>query len=78
MARRTVLGTPTLGSVAGIIDGRKWLEQRIKHLEAALAAGPPDEERRTIEAELDRLRAETAGSRRRFRRWLVWGGRPQP
>jgi predicted anti-sigma-YlaC factor YlaD len=64
--------------VSGIIDGRQWLEQRQKHLQAELDAGPPDDRRAAIEAELERVRAEVAAGRRRRRRWLLWGGRAQP
>lgn len=63
--------------MAGILDGRQWLEERLRHLEARLDEGPPDDERALIEAEIERLRVEMRSSGRRFRRWLLWGGRPQ-
>jgi hypothetical protein len=60
----------------GIIDGRKWIEERRRHLKAALDNNPTDEERKAIEAELEKLDAEAKSSHRRFRRWIFWGGRP--
>ncbi len=56
----------------GVIDSRKWLRQRITHLEELLQSDPPDEQRQVIQAELDQARAElrrTSG----WRRWLLWG-----
>ena len=63
--------------MAGIVDGRQWLQERLRHLEAELANDPPDDQRELIEAEIERLRAEVRSSRRRFRWWLMLGGRPQ-
>lgn len=63
--------------MAGIVDGRQWLEERLRHLEAQLNEDPPDDQRKVIEAEIERLRVEVRSSRRRFSRWLMWGGRPQ-
>jgi hypothetical protein len=62
--------------VSGVIDGRKWLQDRMRHLQAQLDADPSDDERQAIEAEMDKLRAEAASSHGRFRRWFIWGGRP--
>ena len=76
-ARLTRTGTYAR-PVAGIVDGRQWLEERLKHLEAELEADPPAEKRELIETEIERLRAEVRSSRRRFRWWLMWGSRPQP
>jgi hypothetical protein len=58
----------------GVIDGRRWLRQRIAHLEEMLRDDPPAEQRPHIEAELARARAElrSTGS---WRRWLLWGAR---
>lgn len=64
-----------LATVAGIIDGRKWLDERLQHLRGLLDANPTDDERAAIDAEIGRLEAEAGTSRRRFRRWIVWGGR---
>jgi hypothetical protein len=61
--------------VSGIIDGKQWLQERVKHLTAQLEADPTDEQRVLVETELEQLRAELGSSRGRFRRWLVWGGR---
>jgi hypothetical protein len=52
----------------GVIDGRRWLRQRIAHLEAALAADPPDDQRARLQTELDAARAEL----RRARSWSRW------
>jgi hypothetical protein len=64
-----------LCQMAGIINGRDWLKQRLQHLEAALQANPSDEERAAIQSEIDELRAEAKAGRGRFRRWVIWGGR---
>jgi hypothetical protein len=52
----------------GVIDGRRWLRQRIAHLEAAISADPPDEQRARLQTELEAARAEL----RRTRRWFGW------
>jgi hypothetical protein len=44
--------------MAGAIDGRRWIDERLKFLRERLAAGPSDEERRSIEAEIEALLAE--------------------
>jgi hypothetical protein len=62
--------------VSGVIDGRKWLQDRLRHLQAQLDVEPSDDQRKAIEAEIEKLRAEAGVSRRRFRRWFIWGGRP--
>ena len=62
--------------MSGIIDGRQWLEQRLRHLQAELDADPPPELRSAIEREMAAIRVEVGTSRRRFRRFLFWGGRP--
>jgi hypothetical protein len=64
--------------VSGIIDGRKWLEERLAHLEGQLRddTGLSDEARKAIETEAAELKTELASSRRRFRRFIFWGGRP--
>ncbi len=67
---------PYARPVAGIIDGRQWVKQRLEHLRGLLEANPTDEQRKAIEAEIAALEPEATASRRRFRRWLIWGGRP--
>ena len=64
--------------MSGIIDGRRWLENRLAHLQAQLQddAGLSDDNRKAIETEIAELKAELASSRRRFRRFIFWGGRP--
>jgi hypothetical protein len=64
--------------VPGIIDGRQWLENRLSHLEAQLHddAALSEEDRRAVETEIAEVKAELASSRRRFRRFILWGGRP--
>jgi len=60
--------------VPGVIDGRRWLRQRIAQLEELLAGDPPADQRAQIEAELDEAKAElhrTSG----WRRWLLFGAR---
>jgi hypothetical protein len=56
----------------GVIDGRRWLRQRIEHLETVLGDNPPAEQRAQLEAELAAAKAELrrTGS---WRRWLLWG-----
>jgi hypothetical protein len=65
-----------LGPVSGIIEGRRWLEERLRHLQAALSTEITDDQRKAIEAEIERLRGAAGSHHRRFRRWLLWGGRP--
>jgi hypothetical protein len=65
-----------VGPVSGIIEGRKWLEERLRHLEAALSTEVTDDQRKAIEAEIEKLRGEAGASHRHFRRWFLWGGRP--
>jgi hypothetical protein len=64
--------------MSGVIDGRKWLQDRLRHLQAQLDAEPSDDQRKAVEAEIEKLRAEATASHRRFRRWFLWGGRPLP
>jgi hypothetical protein len=59
--------------VADVIDGRRWLRQRIQQLEAQLQGDVSDEQRAHLQSELDRVRAELRHERRR--RWLFWGPR---
>jgi hypothetical protein len=51
-----------------IVEGRRWLESRLKFLEGLLEGDPPEEQRQAIEAEIENLRHEHRSSR--FRRWL--------
>jgi hypothetical protein len=60
--------------VPGVIDGRRWLRQRVQHLEAQLQAEQSEAQRAQLQIELDRARAELGRTRRR--RWLFWGARP--
>jgi hypothetical protein len=61
----------------GIIDGKAWLENRLAHLQTQLQdPGLSDDDRKVLEAESAELKAELASSRRRFRRFIFWGGRP--
>jgi hypothetical protein len=62
----------------GIIDGRQWLETRLAHLQAQLhdEGGLSDDDRKAVETEIAEVKAELASSRRRFRRFILWGGRP--
>lgn len=41
--------------MSGVIDDRRWIEQRLKFLRERLAAGPSDDERQAIEAEIEAL-----------------------
>lgn len=62
--------------MAGIIDGKDWVEKRIGHLKAALEGGElTDAQRVLVETELEQLEEEARRNRSRFRRWLFWGGR---
>ena len=61
--------------MAGIVEGREWLEQRIRFLEAELERDPNNGTRALIEIELATLREELRAKRRRWWRWFVWGGR---
>jgi len=63
------------GRVPGIIDGRRWLRQRIAHLEERLQAEDPStEERAQLETELAEAKAELRRSAG-WARWLLWGAR---
>ena len=62
--------------MAGIIDGKAWVDERIKFLRAALDGGELTESQRVlVETELEHLAAEAQRDKRKLRRWLVWGGR---
>ncbi|MDQ6784253.1 MAG: hypothetical protein M3063_12615 [Actinomycetota bacterium] len=62
--------------MGSIIDGRAWIKERIRTLEAALTDESLDGEQRAfIQAELDHLRSEDAAAGRRRRWWWVLGGR---
>ena len=58
-------------AMSGVIDGRRWLRQRIQHLEAVLSDNPPPEQRPLLEADLAAARAELRRSGG-WRRWLWW------
>ncbi len=48
-----------LGSVHDrIIDGERWIAERLAFLRERLTAQPPDDERRAIEAEIEVLSKE--------------------
>jgi LPS O-antigen subunit length determinant protein (WzzB/FepE family) len=64
--------------VGDILDGRQWLEQRIRFLQEELTNDPADGVRQAIELELAALHDEVRTSRRRWRRWFVWGGAHPP
>jgi hypothetical protein len=66
----------TLDLVSGIIEGRRWLSERLRFLEAELHANPADDVRLAIEAEIARLREQQGVSRLRWRRWLFLSGPP--
>jgi hypothetical protein len=65
-----------LDLMAGIISGSDWLKERLRHLEVALKDNPSEADREAIQAEIDQLKGEARMGRRRFRRWVIWGGRP--
>ena len=61
--------------MGSIINGRAWIRERTRHLEAALADDSLDaDQHAAIQAELDRLRAEGAAAGRRRRWWWILGG----
>jgi hypothetical protein len=60
--------------MAGVVDGRRWLRQRIQHLEAQLQGEVSEPRRAQLRSELEQARAEL--SRQRWRRWLMWGTGP--
>ena len=62
--------------MSGIINGRQWIEERRRHLRRALEDNPGEEQRQAIQSELDKLEEEIKSGRRRFRRWIFWGGKP--
>jgi hypothetical protein len=56
-----------------IIDGRRWIDERLLVLRERLEEGPPDDERRAIESEIDALSKEAGRSCSGFkvpRRWV--------
>jgi hypothetical protein len=65
-----------VGPVSGIIEGRRWVQERLRHLRAALTTDITDDQRKAIEAEIEKLQGEARVSHRRLRRWFLWGGRP--
>ncbi len=56
----------------GVIDGRRWLRQRISYLEGVLSEDPPAEQRAQLETELAQARAELRRTHG-WARWLFWG-----
>lgn len=61
---------PMLAQVhARIIDGERWIAERLRFLRAHLAGDRSDEERRAAEAEIEILSKERA---------LTFGGLPGP
>jgi hypothetical protein len=60
--------------MAGVIDGRRWLRQRIQHLEAQLQEEVSEARRAQLSSELEQARTELR--RQRWRHWLLWGSRP--
>lgn len=57
--------------MSGIVDGRRWVDQRVRHLEDLLHVDHPgelsDAQRQAVEAELEQLRRPR---RRSLLRWL--------
>ena len=56
--------------MAGIIDGERWITERLRFLRSRLTSDLPEEERRAVEDEIERLSRErgmTAHGRRRWR-----------
>ncbi|MDQ3945971.1 MAG: hypothetical protein M3357_12630 [Actinomycetota bacterium] len=41
-----------------VIDGKRWIDERLKFLRERLGADPSDEERQSIETEIEALVAE--------------------
>ena len=63
----------------GTIDGRAWLEKRLKFLREALEGDELTESQRVlVETETEQLQAEADRDKHRFRRWLMLGGRRTP
>jgi hypothetical protein len=52
------------------MDRQRWLRERLRFLHERLDAGPSDEERAAIEAELEQLHKERGGPGRLLRRLL--------
>ncbi|MGH9177733.1 MAG: hypothetical protein ACRD0N_04170 [Acidimicrobiales bacterium] len=44
--------------MGSVVNGERWIADRLKFLRGRLAEGPPAEERAAIEAEIERLSAE--------------------
>jgi len=61
--------------VTGIVDGHKWLEERMATLRAALASEEDPDRRAAIEVEMAKIEPELRSHRRGRRRWLIFGGR---
>ncbi len=67
---------PRVSRVGSIINGRAWIKERTRHLEAALdddSLGA--DQHAAIKDELDNLRAEGAAAGRHRRWWWLLGGR---
>ena len=61
------------------IDGKAWVEKRLKFLREALERDDlTDSQRVLIETELEQLQAEADRDKHKFRRWLMLGGRRTP
>ncbi|MDQ6837971.1 MAG: hypothetical protein M3137_06445 [Actinomycetota bacterium] len=62
--------------MGSIIDGRSWIKERIRFLEAAGADDTLDADQHgAIQEELDRLRSEAVEAGRHRRWWWLLGGR---
>jgi len=61
--------------VAPIIEGRRWLEDRLRFLQAELDRTADPADRRGIEAEIERVNQELGRHKSGWRRWWIFGGR---
>jgi len=58
--------------MAGMIEGKRWLDTRVSHLQAAVAAETDPDRRQAIQAELDAIQAERHQHHGGWR--ALWGG----
>jgi hypothetical protein len=54
------------------VDRLRWIEERLRFLQERLDTGVADDERSTIESEMESLHKEAGFSSRWFRRLLGW------
>jgi hypothetical protein len=56
--------------MAGIVEGHRWLQDRLRFLQGLLDDDPPADQRQAIEVEMAALREELRSTRWGLLRWF--------